>query len=262
MDSSFYRQRYEALLAAARDHRGVPVVFAGNPNYLSSDVVVRHDTIPPGWYDMYVVPRGQTLRLVNISGTPGVSALLWNADDTADRLSVADTGKIQWRVRLQAGALLYSDMGRVLASITDDTCGHHDLLLGGSSPQSLRRRGLSEGRNSRDNFILAIGKRGMGKRDIPPAITFFAAVRSGDDGRLSWVPDATGAGDRVDLRAEMNLLVVVSNCPHPLAPDPVATGIIEVLQWRSPPPAPDDACRNATPEAVRAFAATDRLFGG
>ena len=136
-------------------------------------------------------------------------------------------------------------------------CGQHDLLLGGSSSHSLRRRSLPAGRNSRDNFLLAIAKLGMDKRDIPPCITFFAGIQANEGGHLGWRDHATKPNDYIDLRAEMNVIAVISNCPHPLAPDPTAAGPIDVLAWRSPAPGTDDFCRTATEEAVRAFANTD-----
>ncbi len=259
----FYRQRYEDLLAAARAlslGSGQTAALKPNPRVLPDEAVARRATIPPGWYASFDVPRGQSLRIANTSGAPGVSVMLWNSDNFSERFSTADSAKIQWTTRLTAGMLMYSDMGRVLASITDDSCGRHDLLVGASSRQSLAWRGAPAGRNSRDNFLLAIAKYGLGRRDLPPAISFFSEVAADEGGRLSWSGMVCEPGAHVDLRAEMNLLAVVSNCPHPMAPQVEAAGDIDVIAWRSPPPDPDDPCRHATPEAERAFAATDRIF--
>lgn len=257
---AYYRDRYNALLEAAREHAAKPKpALKPNPATLPPELVLRREDIPAGWYASFEIARGQSLRIVNTSGTPGVSVLLWNIENPTERFSTADSAKVQWTTKLTSGMLMYSDMGRVLASITDDTCGRHDLLVGASSRHSLAWRGAS-GRNSRDNFMLAVAKYGLGRRDVPPAITFFSEVSSGEGGRLGWAGDVCEPGDRVDLRAEMNLLAVVSNCPHPMAPETQARGGVQAVLWRSPPADADDLCRHATPEAERAFANTDQLF--
>ncbi|HET9018655.1 MAG TPA: DUF1989 domain-containing protein, partial [Acetobacteraceae bacterium] len=154
-----------------------------------------------------------------------------------------------------------SDMGRVLASVTADTGGWHDPLLGGSTAAStLRRTGRADPRNSRDNFLRAAGKHGLGVRDVPPCITFFAAVETDAAGRFRWRAPATRAGDTVDLRAEMNLLAAVSNCPHPLAPADEPARPVEAIVWQAPPAGADDPCRSGSPEAARAFANTERYL--
>jgi uncharacterized protein YcgI (DUF1989 family) len=157
--------------------------------------------------------------------------------------------------------VLFSDMGRVLCSITEDGFGASDTILGGSTPATNARNfGDASLRNSRDNFLLAAAKLGMRRPDVPPAITFFAEIGTDDDGRFHWKGGAA-PGAIVDLRAEMNLLVAISNCPHPLAPGSVlAAGPIEAIVWQGPPPAPDDLCRSFGEEAVRGFENTDRLF--
>ena len=128
----YYRQRYLELKArAAETNTKRPTQnLAENPRQIPAEAVVAQETIPAGWYWPARVPRGTTLRLLNDHATPGVSVLLWNARDTSERYNPSDTVKLQWTVRLGRGNLLFSDMGRVLASITDDTCGMHDSLAG------------------------------------------------------------------------------------------------------------------------------------
>jgi uncharacterized protein YcgI (DUF1989 family) len=151
-------------------------------------------------------------------------------------------------------------------SITDDTSHHHDALVGVSSLATNRAKyGVSDGynarRNTRDNFRLAAGKIGLDTRDIGSAITFFAGVKTNKHGKLEWIENASKPGAYVDLRAEMNVLAVFSNCPHPLDPSPTYLAEpVEAVLWRSPPPTKDDYCRTATEEAVRGFENTDRLF--
>ena len=256
-----HRQRYAELRRRARA-RSTTAPAAPPPPALSDADVVRRETIPGGWYNAFRVRRGQALRLVNTAGNPGVSVLLWNADDTSERYNLGDTLKLQWTARLGAGRVLFSDMGRVLAAITADSCGRHDALLGGSTPASNQRQYGDAGlRSTAANFRLTAGKLGMGVRDVPPCITFFAAVSVDADGGLRWQEGVARPGDCIDLRAEMNLLVAVSNCPHPLAPGPAfAPGPIEVVVWTPPPPAADDLCRSFSEEAARGFENTDALF--
>jgi uncharacterized protein len=255
-----HRARYEALKAQAR-LRASSAPATAAPSVIDPANVTERETIDGGWYWSVKVARGQTLRLLNASGNPGVSVMIWNADDTSERYNAGDTVKLQWTTRLTRGRVLFSDMGRVLCSITEDSFGASDTILGGSTPATNARNfGDASLRNSRDNFLLAAGKLGMRRPDVPPAITFFAEIQTDDDGRFRW-KDGAPAGAIVDLRAEMNLLVVISNCPHPTAParrfDP---GPIEAIVFRGPHPSGDDLCRRFSEEAERGFENTDRLF--
>lgn len=255
------RQRYEALKAAGQD-AGLPLP-PPTPRDAPFDAqrVLHREVIPGGWYWSARLARGQSLRLCNPGATPGLSFFCWNADDSSERYNAGDTVKVQWTSALGKGRLLLSDMGRVLASITEDSCGAHDTLLGGSTAQSNRERyGETLLRNTRDNFVLAAGKHGLSRRDLAPCITFFAPVRTDGEGRFHWQDGVLAAGDFVELRAEMNLLIAVSNCPHPLAPGACAPQAVEALLLRAAPAAVDDICRHATAEARRAFENTDLLF--
>jgi urea carboxylase-associated protein 2 len=262
-----YRRRYLELQRAAQASAANRPALGGkdgNPDIIPADRIIAEETIPGGWYWSARLQRGQTLRIVNDGGTHGVSALFWNADDTSERYNAGDTVKLQWSAAIGKGRVLFSDMGRVLMSVTEDRSGAHDALLGGSNAASNRRRyGDQALRNSRDNFLLAVAKHGLGRRDIPPCITFFAPVRTDGEGRFAWQGDAAKPGDFVDLRAEMNVLAALSNCPHPLAPSPrwEATPVRAII-WRSGEPGPRDLCRNRTDDAVRAFDNTDALFRG
>jgi uncharacterized protein len=253
-----YRRRYFELKAKAQEAnaRRSSAIQAANPKILAADRIEREETIPPGWYWTCRMKRGQSLRIVNIHATHGVSALFWNARDTSERFNPADSVKVQWSARLARGKLLLSDMGRVLACITDDTCGQHDCVAGASTRSSdARKYGANPTRrNSQENFILAAAKHGMSARDVGPCITFFAPVVTDQAGRFEWREDDVKPGDYVDLRAEMDLIVALSNCPHPLSPhgDWRAEPVRACL-WRSPDVADDDLCRTATQEAVRAF---------
>ena len=260
----FYRRRYLELKARAQEGnlRRPRSSMTENPAALPKDAIVTEEVIPGGWYWSPMVKRGQSLRLLSESATEGVSVLMWNADDVSERFNPADTVKVQWTARIDQGKLLLSDMGRVLASITADSWGLHDCIAGDSTPQSNARKygETSSIRNTRDNFLLAAAKHGLGPRDIGPCITFFAGVTTDEAGRLVWRGTAGGM-HHVDLRAEMNLVVAVSNCPHPLSPGTrFEAAPVRAIVWRSPPPAATDFCRTATEEAVRAFENTDASF--
>lgn len=262
-----YRERYLAFkrVALERATAFVPDDADRGSTFEETDVTSRA-SIPSGWYWSGRLERGQTLRIVNTSGTPGVSALFWNADDPSERYNAGDTVKIQWNARVTTGRLLLSDMGRVLVSIAADTSGLHDTLLGGST-RATASRGNATGtdtpdhpRNTRENFILAAAKHGLDKRDIAPCVTFFAGVSTTRDGHFAWYDDPAPAGRSIDLVAAMNVLVVLSNAPHPLAPQTLATGPIEAIVARATA-APDAlAARFATAEAERAFENTAAMF--
>jgi len=261
----FFRERYLALKARATETNARRPTQNAETNLetIAVSSVIAEETIPPGWYWPVRMPRGTSLRLVNDFATPGVSGLIWNAHDPSERLNPADTVKLQWTTRLGRGHLLFSDMGRVLASITGDTCGMHDSLAGGSSKESnLRRYSSAALRNTRDNFLLAAAKLGLSPRDVGPCITFFASLATDSDGRFVWQDGAVREGDYVDLRAEMDLLVAISNCPHPLSPGANwQAQPVRAILWASPPTQSDDFCRMASEEAIRGFESTDFYLG-
>ncbi|MFS8037733.1 urea amidolyase associated protein UAAP1 [Xanthobacter sp. AM11] len=255
------KRRYEDLKAAGQKHapKALPgPTPRGTP--LPQGAVIHAETIPGGWYWSTPLKAGEALRILLAQGPAAVSMIAWAAADKSERLNYADTVKVQWTAALGKGRVLFSDMGRVMFSLMEDTSGMHDALVGGSTSASNRARyGDKVLRNTRDNFILAAGKLGYDKRDIPPAITFFAPVRTDADGVFRWLEGKRQTGDFVDLRAEMDLIVTLSNCPHPMDPAPAyAPPAVEAIRFRAPAPAADDLCRTATIEAVRGFQNTAR----
>jgi urea carboxylase-associated protein 2 len=259
-----HRARYLELKRVAL---GSAAVFDSNapaapaPHAIDAAAIVAQATIPGGWYWSTRLARGQTLRIINSSGTPGVSAFFWNADDPSERYNAGDTVKVQWNARLRAGRLLLSDMGRVLLAITEDTSGRHDTLVGGSTRATAARAdGSPHPRNTRENLLLAAAKHGLDKRDIAPCVTFFADVRTTDDGGFAWHDDPEPANRHVDLRAAMNVLVALSNCPHPLAPAPRAAGAVMAIVVRASDNGTIVPEPYLTAEAVRAFENTAALF--
>jgi uncharacterized protein len=257
------RRRYEELRAAGqqRTPKGLPQPTRRDGAPIADDAVIERRQVPGGWYTTLRLSRGEALRMIDDSGRASVSLLAWRMEDTSERINCADTVKVQWSAALSKGRVILSDMGRVMLSAIEDTSGAHDLLVGGSTPASTRERFGEASRNTRENFIAAAAKVGLGARDIPPCVTFFAPVATDDAGRLVWRDGRKQAGDFVDLRAEMNLIVIVSNCAHPLDPGGIpAPEAVTLIRHRAPVSAADDPCRTASPEAMRAFAVTDQLF--
>jgi len=257
------RRRYEELRAAGQElaPKGLPEPTALDGAPIAPDAVIHREHVPAGWYATIRLSRGEALRITDGSGRSSVSVIGWREEDTSERINCADTVKVQWSASVSKGRVILSDMGHVFLSVIEDTSGAHDLLVGGSTPASVLAAFGAPGRNTQENFLAAASKIGLDVRDIPPCVTFFAPVTLDDAGRFRWQEGRKRPGDFVDLRAEMNLILVVSNCPHPLDPArPAAIGPVTLVKHRAALASAEDACRTASPEATRAFAFTDRLF--
>jgi uncharacterized protein len=229
---------------------------------IAPDLMLLDETLPGGAYWQGVIKRGNSLRVTDLGGSRGVAMVCYNADNPIERLNVADTAKIQFNAFLKEGMVIYSDMGRVLFSITEDTSGYHDLM-GGCSNSASNAAKYGSGdfwKNSRDQFLNALTKQGLGKKDLMPNLNLFTRVAIDPEGNMIFA-EGKQPGGFIDLRAEMNVLVILSNCPHRLHPSPVFDPQpIQVSVWNSPPPAVDDLCRTANPEAIRGFINTDAQF--
>ncbi len=212
--------------------------------------ILREDSIPGGWYFTMAMEPGEVLRL-QAGGLGGsVSLAVWSARDRSERLNLPDSIKVQWTTDLRKGRVLFSDMGRVLLSIVEDSSGGHDVLTGGSGSSGA---GTPAQRNTRDNMVLAAAKLGLDRRDLPMLMTFFAPVRVDASGRFFWNATLLSGADWVELRAEMPVVLALSNTRHPMD---AATGEVPpvtlTLQAERPVPK-DDLCRTATAEAIRGF---------
>jgi uncharacterized protein len=217
--------------------------------------VLRRTVIEGGWYTTFAMNPGEVLRL-QASGTgSSLSLAAWSATDRSERLNLPDTVKVQWTTNLGKGRVLFSDMGRVMLSITEDSSGAHDVLTGGSAATGA---GTPLQRNTRENMILAAAKLGLDRRDLPMLLTFFAPVRVDAEGRFFWNAALLSGQDWVELRAEMPLVLALSNTRHPADP---ATGdvppVTATLQAARTVP-DDDLCRTATAEAIRGFQNNER----
>ena len=249
------RRRYDELKSSGRAPKTLPGPSARPAPAADAARVLHCETIPGGWYWTTALHPGEVLRLETGERPSSVSLVAWRTAEPSERINFADTVKVQWTSALAKGRVIFSDMGRVMLSIVEDSCGSHDAIVGGSTPWSNARRYQDAGlRNTRDNFVLAAQKLGLSERDVPPCVTFFAPVRVDEAGAFRWHADRRSARDYVDLRAEMEIIVAVSNCPHPLDPAlEYAPAPIQALRLKAAPIADDDLCRTATDEARRGF---------
>lgn len=168
---------------------------------------------------VFEIAQGQYLRIVDIEGNQAVDTIFYNAHDYADRYSAQDTIREQANIYLTTGTKLLSTNGNVLLTITSDTCGRHDTLGGACATESnMVRYDLSKGHMHacRNSFLKGIQhwNRGMDKRDITSNINFFMNVPVTPDGKLTFEDGVSDAGKYVELRAEMDVLMVISNCPQ------------------------------------------------
>jgi urea carboxylase-associated protein 2 len=238
-----------------------------SPAVVSDSRIVWRETLRGGQAWSRRLARREVLRLVDVKGTACVSAIFYNAKDPLERYNMADTLKAQFTAFLTHGRVLYSDMGRVLASIIGDTCGWHDTLSGCSDARSVTAA-FGDGsyqtlrndfhRNARDNFVIELGKHGLGKRDIVANVNFFVRVEADGEGNLHWKDGNSRAGASIDLRFEMDTLVVLSNTPHPLEPAvKYSPPPVDLVVWRGDAPRADDECRRSRPENERGFTLTE-----
>ncbi|WP_304191406.1 urea amidolyase associated protein UAAP1 [Phenylobacterium aquaticum] len=234
-------------------------VAADLPAGVTAEAMVWEETIASGGYAAKQLARGARLRLTDLAGDACASMLVFNAERPIERLNVADTLKVQWNAYLGAGRLVLSDMGKVMLSVLDDDAGTHDAFCGASNQASnARRYGTGDNwgphPNARDRFSLALAKFGLGRRDIHPCITWFKGVRVEEDGGITPQIGPFAPGRTLTLRAEMDLIVVIANCPHVLdARADYSVTPLRVSAWRGPVTPVDDPIRNATPEGLRAF---------
>jgi urea carboxylase-associated protein 2 len=229
--------------------------------------------IEGGKHWSFTMRAGTEVRLTDTDGGANVGMLLYNPQNPLERYNAPDTLKCQHTFKLTAGHCLYSDMGRIFCSITEDSVGWHDTVCGSSSRQSVEqhfgvhryqehRNGWYQ--NGLDAFLVEAGKYGLGRRDLAANVNWFSKVAAAEDGTLAFDPANSGAGQFVVLRFEMDTLVLLHTCPHPLNPSPqYPRSPVHFKFGEAQPVADDDFCRNSRPENARGFANTEfyRLCG-
>ena len=164
-----------------------------------------------------LVRKGQILRITDTDGCQAVDTLFYRAGDMGERYSSQDTLRVQGSAYVTTGTRLVSNEGRVMASVTADSCGRHDTSAGACSCEANTVRfghATKYLHACRENFALEVAKYGLSKRDIPPNINFFMNVPIEQNGELAIVDGVSSPGDYVEVTAEMDVICVISNCPQ------------------------------------------------
>ncbi|WP_278452861.1 urea amidolyase associated protein UAAP1 [Stutzerimonas kunmingensis] len=241
---------------------------------MSASLAIRptlyEETVPGGGHTSFVLKRGQLLRLTDLEGGANVSLMLLNAQEKSERLNLPDTLKGQHTAKLTAGHCLYSDMGRVLAAITADTCGWHDSFGGVLNADEVaekygigRYQELRNGffRNGTDNLLVEMGKWNLNLQDLLMVLNLFSRVDVTADGTFAFHSGNSKVGDYIDLYAPMDTLVILTALQHPLDPNPLYAPKSVQLSWhRVESDGISVLCRTSRPENGRGFHNTERLY--
>jgi uncharacterized protein len=265
-----YGARAHAHAMAGTKVEAMPTVPAGSavdlPAGVTREEMLWEETLGSGGYAAKELRRGARLRLTDLYGDSCVSMLVFNSERPIERLNIADTVKVQWNAYLQAGRLLLSDMGRVLVSLIEDEAQTHDTFCGPSNERANARSygdGANWGQfpNARDRLLLGAAKFGLGRKDLHPCVNWFKGVHIAPDGTTMWKGGPFTPGRSIILRAEMNVIVILANCPHVLDDrKQYSVTPVRVSAWRGPITPEDDAIRNATLESQRAFLNVEESF--
>ncbi len=210
-----------------------------------------------------IIGKGKILKLTDLEGGANAGMMLYNAEQRTERYNMPDTLKGQQVFYLRQGLCLHTDMGRLVASIVEDTVGWHDAVCGASDAEEVKAKfgelTYQDGRNDwhrsgRDCFLIELAKWGMDEKDLMPNLNFFSKVVTDEEGNLSYVPGNSKAGDSVSLRFEMDALVVMNTCQHPLAQGGEYVSKPVLLEvFVGDPVGDDDECLLSHPENARAF---------
>lgn len=187
------------------------------PTQLDPQNAIYNEVLPARKPWAHVVKKGQILRIVDLGGNQAVDVLFYNADDTSERYSAPDTMVRQGNIFITTGTQLISNEGRVMMTVLNDSVGRHDTCGGACSRESNSvRYGLHKKHLHAcvENYLEAIAPYEMTKRDLVSNVNFFMNVPVSADGRLEIVDGISDPGSTIDLQAEMNTLVVISNCPQ------------------------------------------------
>jgi len=176
-------------------------------------------TLPAGQGWAQQISRGDVFRIVDLEGNQAVDTLFFNGRDISERYSATETIRAQSNIYLTTGTKLMSSEGRPLLTIVADTCGRHDTIGGACSAESNQVRYALDKKymhNCRDSFLLALARfgHGMGKRDLPNNINFFMNVPVTPAGELTFADGVSGPGRYVEMRADVDVLALISNCPQ------------------------------------------------
>jgi len=228
-----------------------------------ASAVLYEDTLEGGKHWSFVLHAGTTLELVDRDGGANVGMLFYNPQNLLERYNAPDTLKCQHTFKLTHGNCLYSDMGRIFCSIVADDVGWHDTVCGNTTKAMVAERWGTKSyqdfrngwtQNGHDSFLVEGGKYGLGRRDLAANVNWFSKVVVADDGSMTFDPSGSHAGARVVLRFEMDTLVLLHTCPHPLDPSPDYPRKAVIYRiGRAAAVGADDYCRGFRPENGRGF---------
>jgi uncharacterized protein len=223
--------------------------------------------IEGGKHWSFTMRAGMQLRLTDTEGGANVGMLFYNPQNTLERYCAPDTLKCQHTFKLTKGHCLYSDMGRIFCSIIEDSVGWHDTICGSSNKALVAERWGQRSyqqfrndwtQNGHDAFLIEGGKYGLGRRDLAANLNWFSKAAADESGDLSFDASNSPAGSFVELRFEMDTLVLLHTCPHPLNLAPqYPRKPVDFKFSRAKPVAKNDYCRNSRPENTRGFTNTE-----
>ncbi|MDF1831975.1 MAG: urea carboxylase-associated family protein [Porticoccaceae bacterium] len=205
----------------------------------TSDTALFREVVPAGEPFMGTLKKGQVVRIRDLEGNQAVDTLFYNANNTEERYDASQTICERGNLYITSGSRLLSNDGNLMLTVIADTCGRHDTLGGACSAESNTVRYALEKHymhSCRDSFIMALAEhdQGMSKRDLPSNINFFMNVPVTSDGKLTFADGISAAGRYVEMRAEMDVLILISNCPQLNNPcNAYNPTPIEVLVWDS-----------------------------
>lgn len=223
--------------------------------------------LPGGSHWSLNMRRGTAMRLTDVEGGANVGMLFYNPHNLLERYNAPDTLKCQHTFKLSRGNCLYSDMGRIFCSIVEDDLGWHETVCGSIDARQVAARWGARDyqadrndwhQNGHDAFLVELTKYGLGRADMAANVNWFSKVSADDSGTLSLQENHSRAGDGVSLRFEMETLVLLHTCPHPLnRADPYPSRAVGIELGLAPPVADDDFCKNFRPENRRGFMNND-----
>lgn len=233
--------------------------------------IIWQESLPGGAHWSGVIRRGTELTLTDLEGGANVAMLMNNIEIKNERYNMPDTLKAQKTAFLTTPNMCFSDMGRVICSIVEDTCGWHDTIGGTSNAAIIHKKYGDKNyqtahndyyQNGYDSLLNELGKWGLNASDIMPNINWFSKVQVEDSGAMTFVPGNSSAGDAVTLRFEMDAIVCLSTVQHPLDPNPeYAPKPIQLTVTQAGPVAQDDPCRLHRAENERAYYNTKIYYG-